>query len=583
MALSIFTANVTAFAATSTEYDYNLLSDGTAELTKYNKSQAVVNIPTEISKNILGFGDKIKVSKVADTCFNNCTSITEIGIPNGIAINAKSVNGCTALKQMYGLDSGTSYSNGGIVTKDTASFEVLFKVCAGNSYSKIDLTLDRFNVIGSYAFTDNTKLETIVLPADCKTVEANAFYNCPNLKTILYEGNSMAEFNAIKVGSGNDVFKNAKVTVHYYKAHSYQITSITKATLTKNGKVYRECSYCRKKVSKTVYYPKTIKLKKTKYTYNGKAQKPAVIVKNANGKTIAAKHYTVKYSKGRKKVGKYIVKIQFKGNYYKGAKKLAFTIVPKSTKITKIAKTKNSFTVKYNKVKGVSGYQVQYATDKKFTKNKKTFTLKGTSKKVAKLKAGKTYYVRVRTFKTVNKKKYYSNWTAVKAVKTKANKKKLTTEQTVKKLIKGHYLYRDEDQAPELYEFYFSTDNRLTRREYGPSGSNYYSCEEKDRASFPWNCDSKWTFSGTYTIKGNCISYQYYDTVWNQTVKGKIYYDTKRKKFKTEPMYIDAPFDDPSTMVVKELYYSKNKLANDKMYPVYSKLQNNHPYPNPYK
>ena len=424
MVFSAFSVNVTAFAASSTTYDYNVLADGTAELTKYRGNAAVVNIPTEISKSILSFGDKLKVSKVADTCFNNCTSIAEIGIPNGVTMNAKAVNGCTSLRQIYGLDANSPYQvAGGITVKDG----VVFKVCAGNNFTKLEIPA--FYAIGSYAFSDNTKLETIILHDNCRKIEANAFYNCPNLKNILYDGASMDEFNAIKVGSGNDVFKKAKVTVHYDRAHSYRTLSITKATLTKNGTVYKECDYCRKKVKQTVYYPKTIKLSKTSYVYDGKAKKPGVTVKGADGKTVAAKNYKVTYSKGRKNIGKYTVTVKFKGEYYKGTKKLTFTIKPKATKITKTTTTKNSFTVKYSKVKNCTGYQVQYATDSKFKNGKKTFTLKGTSKKVTKLKAGKTYYVRVRAYKTVNKKKYYSAWTAAKAVKTKTAPQKLKTKQ----------------------------------------------------------------------------------------------------------------------------------------------------------
>ena len=62
------------------------------------------------------------------------------------------------------------------------------------------------------------------------------------------------------------------------------------------------------------------------------------------------------------------------------------------------------------------------ATNKKFTKNKKTVTVKGyskTSKKVTKLKGGKKYYVKIRTYKTVGGKKFYSSWSKVKTVKTK--------------------------------------------------------------------------------------------------------------------------------------------------------------------
>lgn len=434
MVFSALGASLTAYAATSTEYEYNLLDDGTAELTKYKGNLAVVNIPTEISKSVISFGDKIKVSKVADTCFNDCTNLLELGVPNGVKMNAKAVNGCTALKQIYGTNSSSEYSGSSTVAKGN----VLFKVCAGAGYTKLDLTTLKFTSIGSYAFCDNTKLETIILPAKCNKIAANAFYNCPNLKEVLYAGDSWDEFNAIKVGSGNDVFKNAKVTVHYDKAHSYQTVTTTKATLTKNGKVHKKCAYCGKKVTSVIYYPKTIKLKKTKYTYDNSVKKPGVTVKDANGKTIAAKNYKVTYSKGRKAIGKYTVTVKFKGNYYKGTKKLTFKINPKGTKITKTSTTKNSFTVKYKKVNNCTGYQVQYATDSKFKNNKKTVTATKTSKTVSKLKSNKTYYVRVRTYKTVDKSKYYSAWTAAKSVKTKAAPIKLKTKQTKLSFLKTY-------------------------------------------------------------------------------------------------------------------------------------------------
>ena len=95
---------------------------------------------------------------------------------------------------------------------------------------------------------------------------------------------------------------------------------------------------------------------------------------------------------------------------------------PKKTKIKKVKVTKKALAVTWNKVSGVKGYQVQVATDKKFKKNKKTVTIKKqktTKTTVKKLKAKKKYYVRVRTYKTVNGKKVYSAWSSVKNVKTK--------------------------------------------------------------------------------------------------------------------------------------------------------------------
>lgn len=98
------------------------------------------------------------------------------------------------------------------------------------------------------------------------------------------------------------------------------------------------------------------------------------------------------------------------------------TVNPKKTSIKKLSKGKKKFTVTWAKVSGVKGYQIQYSSNKKFKKNNKSVTVtkqKTTKATVKKLKSKKKYYVRVRTYKTVNGKKIYSSWSKVKSVKTK--------------------------------------------------------------------------------------------------------------------------------------------------------------------
>lgn len=98
------------------------------------------------------------------------------------------------------------------------------------------------------------------------------------------------------------------------------------------------------------------------------------------------------------------------------------TVKPKKTSIKKLSKGKKKFTVTWAKVSGVKGYQIQYSSDKKFKKNNKSVTVtkqKTTKATVKKLESKKKYYVRVRTYKTVNGKKIYSSWSKVKSVKTK--------------------------------------------------------------------------------------------------------------------------------------------------------------------
>lgn len=99
-------------------------------------------------------------------------------------------------------------------------------------------------------------------------------------------------------------------------------------------------------------------------------------------------------------------------------------ISEKPTFITgKIQAKKKAFVVKWKKQKSVTGYQIQYSANKKFTrKATKTKTVKGASKTeltIKKLKAGKKYYVRVRTFRKAKGTQYYSKWSKAKTVKTK--------------------------------------------------------------------------------------------------------------------------------------------------------------------
>ncbi len=103
----------------------------------------------------------------------------------------------------------------------------------------------------------------------------------------------------------------------------------------------------------------------------------------------------------------------------------ATTAKPKATSIKKLTKGKKSFKATWKKISGVNGYQVQYSTDKKFKKNKKTVTIKKNtaSATIKKLKAKKKYYVRVRSYKNAKvggkTVKAYSSWSKVKSVKTK--------------------------------------------------------------------------------------------------------------------------------------------------------------------
>lgn len=93
---------------------------------------------------------------------------------------------------------------------------------------------------------------------------------------------------------------------------------------------------------------------------------------------------------------------------------------PAAPSITKLSGTRKAFTAKWSK-KSYTGYEMRYSRYSSM-KNPKTLRFtssKTVSKKVTRLKAKKRYYVKVRSYKTVNGKRVYSSWSSKKSVKTK--------------------------------------------------------------------------------------------------------------------------------------------------------------------
>ena len=129
--------------------------------------------------------------------------------------------------------------------------------------------------------------------------------------------------------------------------------------------------------------------------------------------------YTTSYL-NNKKIGKAIVKITGKGKYG-GIITKTFTINPAKQKIQKLTSKSKAFFVDWAQKGSATGYEIQYATNSKFT-NAKKVTLKNnkTDKTtISKLSGKKKYYVRVRSYTTVNGTKYYGAWSVSKSVTTK--------------------------------------------------------------------------------------------------------------------------------------------------------------------
>ena len=154
-------------------------------------------------------------------------------------------------------------------------------------------------------------------------------------------------------------------------------------------------------------------------TYTGKAQTPAVTLKNNGVKLVKNTDYTVSYSKNTS-IGQAVITVKGKRNY-SGTRKIYFNIIPKTPTLSKVTSaSRGKLTASWKKVSGVSGYQIQYSLNSDFSSVKSvTAGSTASSKTISSLTRGKVYYVRVRSYKKVGSKKYYSVWSKVKKVTVK--------------------------------------------------------------------------------------------------------------------------------------------------------------------
>ena len=180
----------------------------------------------------------------------------------------------------------------------------------------------------------------------------------------------------------------------------------TTANKLKKQKITKVSSTYKKSVGQSF----TLKPKaKGKITYKTGNKKVATV--NSKGKVTV------------KGTGKATITVTAKATstYSKSVKKITVYGVPKKPEMKKLTAGKKRFTVQWKKDKKADGYQVQYSTDKKFKKNVKSMNVskKNTKATVKKLKKGKTYRVRIRSYKKIDGKKYYSGWGKVKSVKVR--------------------------------------------------------------------------------------------------------------------------------------------------------------------
>ncbi|WP_303160922.1 hypothetical protein [uncultured Ruminococcus sp.] len=254
-------------------------------------------------------------------------------------------------------------------------------------------------------------LETAEIPALSRISISKASVTL-STSTYAYDGKAKKPGVTVKL-NGKTLKNGTDYTVSYSNN-----TKVGTAKVTITGKGNYTGSVSKTYSIKNNFKKATVSGISTK-AFTGKNITQSITVKY-NGKTLKkGTDYTVSYS-SNKKIGTATVKIAGKGSYT-GTITKTFKINPAKQEIQKLTAKSKAFFVDWAQKGSATGYEIQYATNSKFTSSKKvTITNNKTdTKTISKLSGKKKYYVRVRSYTTVKGTKYYGAWSSVKNVTTK--------------------------------------------------------------------------------------------------------------------------------------------------------------------
>ena len=406
---------------------------------------------------------------IEDYGFKGCDNLTSITIPASLTdIDYDAFVDCDKLHKIYISDLAAwckiDYMN--------------YEGAIGNDYIVADLYLnnelltdvvvpDGINGIGLYDFAHKPSLKSVTIPDGVTYIGYRAFEGCKSLTSVTISDGVTS--------MGEQIFKGC---------------SMPPIIITHNSYVKDYCDN-----QSYVYFDKTAPSIVKLTSHNGSDirvffEKTSCIsgyqIKYADNKNMTgAKSIMVKDKKAESKVitglknGKtYYVQIQQYLKYGEGTywskwspiKSVTIGQTPYKTPISKLSTYIGShIKVDWTKTAGASGYHIKYADNSSMTGAKEVFVKGNTTftKTLTGLKNGKTYYVKMQTYRTVSGKTYWSAWSDVKSIKVDqtpygSSIKKLTKESSTKMKVTWDKASSASGYHIQYY-YYDNYNNRVTK------------------------------------------------------------------------------------------------------------------------
>ncbi|MCD8149279.1 MAG: BspA family leucine-rich repeat surface protein, partial [Clostridiales bacterium] len=313
----------------------------------------------------------------------------------------------------------TVSSAGKVTGKKPGTVKITVKAAGNSNYSSATKTVSITVKLASPTVSSVVQFGSNVTVKWGKVTGAGGYYVYRSTSS----GSGYSKVATITNGSTvswKDTASKANGKTYYYKVYAYN--GSTKSAVSS----YKSIKYMKGTVSSLTNKSAGITVKWSKvsgatgyYVYRkaSGASSYTKVKTITSGSTVSYIDTAVKSKNGTT----YIYYVQPYNSTSKGA-----YATKKTVRLTgaSLLSVKNSaakkMTVMWSKKSGVSGYQIQYSTSSSFSSGNKTVTVSGasaTSKVISSLTKKKTYYVRIRTYKTVSGTKYYSAWSSTKKVK----------------------------------------------------------------------------------------------------------------------------------------------------------------------
>ncbi len=161
-------SNASSVSEKSGDFKYEILDDGTAEITDYTGKATELEVPGEL--------DGYRVTSIGKWAFERCSSLVSITIPDGVkTIGEYAFSECSRLTDVTIPDSVT-----------TISFHAFYGCSSLGSI----IIPDGVTTIRNYAFYECSSLASITIPDSVTAIGGGVFTGCDNLEKIEVDENN---------------------------------------------------------------------------------------------------------------------------------------------------------------------------------------------------------------------------------------------------------------------------------------------------------------------------------------------------------------------------------------------------------